>query len=220
MPNSLISKRRKKTKKFKCEYDIQDQPLLVSAEEHLAVQRETKARTTLLTALPDDHMGDFYIWMIPREYGNAIKAEFVERRIERKVRKSFETREFKEFKITEAEISLIIKNKRGLESISLLMTCTSNSNPEFDVKGYAPKPSSLANPTFVSTASNNNNNDTSSNHSPSYSTSTSYSGNREAYSSHGSVVDDVIHSFLLEKRTKTTIGHRKILKIEKTDLEE
>ncbi|GJX85720.1 hypothetical protein Tco_0336494 [Tanacetum coccineum] len=31
----------------------------VSAEEHLAVQRETKARTTLLTALPDDHMGEF-----------------------------------------------------------------------------------------------------------------------------------------------------------------
>nr|GEZ13642.1 ribonuclease H-like domain-containing protein [Tanacetum cinerariifolium] len=29
-------------------------------EEHLQVQREEKARTILLSALPDEHMGDFY----------------------------------------------------------------------------------------------------------------------------------------------------------------
>ncbi|GKA74659.1 ribonuclease H-like domain-containing protein, partial [Tanacetum coccineum] len=46
----------------------------VSAEEHLAVQRETKARTTLLTALPDDHMGDFYHLDDAKEIWLAIKA--------------------------------------------------------------------------------------------------------------------------------------------------
>nr|GEZ99671.1 xylulose kinase-1 [Tanacetum cinerariifolium] len=32
----------------------------VTAEEHQQVQREEKARTILLFALPDEHMGDFY----------------------------------------------------------------------------------------------------------------------------------------------------------------
>nr|GFA91914.1 xylulose kinase-1 [Tanacetum cinerariifolium] len=35
-------------------------PPLVTAEEHQQVQREKKARTILLFALPDEHMGDFY----------------------------------------------------------------------------------------------------------------------------------------------------------------
>nr|GFC51438.1 xylulose kinase-1 [Tanacetum cinerariifolium] len=32
----------------------------VTAKEHQQVQREEKARTILLSALPDEHMGDFY----------------------------------------------------------------------------------------------------------------------------------------------------------------
>ncbi|GJR23232.1 hypothetical protein Tco_0971759 [Tanacetum coccineum] len=32
----------------------------VSGEEHIIVQRETKARTILLQSLPEDHMADFH----------------------------------------------------------------------------------------------------------------------------------------------------------------
>nr|GEX42618.1 xylulose kinase-1 [Tanacetum cinerariifolium] len=31
-----------------------------AAEEHIAVQRESKARTTLLQSIPDDHVADFH----------------------------------------------------------------------------------------------------------------------------------------------------------------
>ncbi|GKD77323.1 hypothetical protein Tco_1339944, partial [Tanacetum coccineum] len=31
-----------------------------TAEEHLAIQRESKARTTLLQSIPDDHVADFH----------------------------------------------------------------------------------------------------------------------------------------------------------------
>ncbi|GJR65401.1 putative ribonuclease H-like domain-containing protein [Tanacetum coccineum] len=158
MPKYLSQKGCKKTIKDS-NGNIKICPL-VSAEEHLAVQRETKARTTLLTALPDDHIGDFYHLDDAKEIWLAIKARFSRNEESKKMQKSFLKLEFKEFKITEAE-------------------------------GYAPKPSSLANAAFISTASTNNNNDTSSSHSPSYSTSSSYSGNREASSSHGSVVDDI-----------------------------
>nr|GEZ63539.1 xylulose kinase-1 [Tanacetum cinerariifolium] len=48
----------------------------VSFEEHVAVQRETKARTLLLQSLLEDHMADFHhlddareIWMMPEKSG-------------------------------------------------------------------------------------------------------------------------------------------------------
>ncbi|GKB39540.1 hypothetical protein Tco_0884482 [Tanacetum coccineum] len=75
----------------------------VLAEEHLAIQRETKARTTLLTALPDDHMGDFYNLDDAKEIWLAINARFGGNEESKKMQKSFLTQEFEEFKITEAE---------------------------------------------------------------------------------------------------------------------
>nr|GEX91867.1 xylulose kinase-1 [Tanacetum cinerariifolium] len=48
----------------------------VTAEEHQQVQREEKARTILLSALPDEHMGDFYHMIDARDIWNAIKERF------------------------------------------------------------------------------------------------------------------------------------------------
>nr|GEX68646.1 xylulose kinase-1 [Tanacetum cinerariifolium] len=48
----------------------------VTAKEHQQVQREEKARTILLFALPDEHMGDFYHMIDARDIWNAIKARF------------------------------------------------------------------------------------------------------------------------------------------------
>ncbi|GJR85514.1 hypothetical protein Tco_0209525 [Tanacetum coccineum] len=173
----------------------------VSAEEHLAVQRETKARTTLLTTLPDDHMGDFYHQDDAKEIWLAIKARFGPC-------------------LLLGLKSLLLLKKGGLRYLSFDDLYNKLKSLKFDVKGYAPKPSSLANATFVSNASTNNNNDTSSNHSPSYSTSSSYFGNREATSSHGSMVDDVIHSFLAESEPKQQLAYEDLKQIEKLDLEE
>nr|GEW92473.1 putative reverse transcriptase domain-containing protein [Tanacetum cinerariifolium] len=48
----------------------------VTVEEHQQVQREEKARTILLSALPDEHMGDFYHMIDARDIWNAIKSRF------------------------------------------------------------------------------------------------------------------------------------------------
>ncbi|GKA91241.1 putative ribonuclease H-like domain-containing protein [Tanacetum coccineum] len=162
--------------------------------------------------IPDDHMGDFYHLDDAKEIWLAIKARFGGNEESKKMQKSFLKQEFEEFKITEAE--------GGLDYLSFDDLYNKLKSLEFDVKGYAPKPSSLANAAFVSIASTNNNNDTSSNHSPSYSTSSSYSGNRETFSSHGSVVDDVIHSFLAESEPKQQLAYEDLKQIEKLDLEE
>ncbi|GJX50134.1 putative ribonuclease H-like domain-containing protein [Tanacetum coccineum] len=191
---------------------------LVSAEEHLAVQRETKARTTLLTALPDNHMGDFYHLDDAKEIWLAIKARFGGNEESKKMQSSFLKQEA--LPPSWSQVTLVLKTKGGLEYLSFDDLYNKLKSLEFDVKGYAPKPSSLANAAFVSTASTNNNNDTSSNHSPSYSISTSYSGNREASSSHGSVVNDVIHSFFAESEPKQQLAYEYLKQIERLNLEE
>ncbi|GJS33184.1 hypothetical protein Tco_0531566, partial [Tanacetum coccineum] len=48
----------------------------MSVKEHIAVQRETKARTILLQSLPEDHMADFYHLDDARDIWLAVKARF------------------------------------------------------------------------------------------------------------------------------------------------
>ncbi|GJV72618.1 hypothetical protein Tco_1492613 [Tanacetum coccineum] len=48
----------------------------VSGEEHIVVQRETKARTILLQSLPEDHMADFHHLDDARDIWLAVKARF------------------------------------------------------------------------------------------------------------------------------------------------
>nr|GEZ77739.1 xylulose kinase-1 [Tanacetum cinerariifolium] len=50
---------------------------IVPAEEHLAIQRESKARTTLLQSILDDHIVDFQYMDDARDIWNAVKARFV-----------------------------------------------------------------------------------------------------------------------------------------------
>jgi hypothetical protein len=74
-----------------------------SAEEILAVQRENKARTILLQAIPDDHMGDFHYLTDPKGIWMAIKTRFGGNEESKRMRKSMLKQEFQEFKIIEEE---------------------------------------------------------------------------------------------------------------------
>ena len=74
-----------------------------SAEEIITVQRENKARTILLQAIPDDHMGDFHFLDDPRAIWLAIKARFGGNEESKKMRKSMLKQEFQEFRISEEE---------------------------------------------------------------------------------------------------------------------
>nr|GEU99513.1 xylulose kinase-1 [Tanacetum cinerariifolium] len=76
---------------------------VVPAEEHIAVQRESKARTTLLHSIPDDHVADFHYMDDARDIWNAIKARFGGNSKSKKMRKSMLKQEFSEFRIGEAD---------------------------------------------------------------------------------------------------------------------
>nr|GEU81448.1 putative reverse transcriptase domain-containing protein [Tanacetum cinerariifolium] len=50
--------------------------LPTTAKEHIAVQMESKARTTLIQSIPDDHIADFHYMDDARDIWNAVKARF------------------------------------------------------------------------------------------------------------------------------------------------
>ncbi|GKB99666.1 hypothetical protein Tco_0985803, partial [Tanacetum coccineum] len=74
-----------------------------TADEHIAVQRESKARTTLLQSIPDDHVADFHYMDDARDIWNAVKARFGGNVESKKMRKSILKQEFLEFRISEVE---------------------------------------------------------------------------------------------------------------------
>nr|GEX47235.1 hypothetical protein [Tanacetum cinerariifolium] len=73
----------------------------VSFEEHIAVQRETKARTLLLQSLPKDHMADFHHLDDAREIWLAVKARFGVNEESKKIRKTMLKQPFSEFIVSE-----------------------------------------------------------------------------------------------------------------------
>nr|GEZ90104.1 ribonuclease H-like domain-containing protein [Tanacetum cinerariifolium] len=74
-----------------------------TADEHIAAQRESKARTTLLQSIPDDQLADFHYMDDARDIWNAVKARFDGNVESKKMRKSMLKQEFLEFRIGEAE---------------------------------------------------------------------------------------------------------------------
>ncbi|GKA69366.1 hypothetical protein Tco_0775430 [Tanacetum coccineum] len=74
-----------------------------TAYEHIAAQRESKARTILLQSIPDDHVADFHYMDDARDIWNAVKARFGGNTESKKIRKSMLKQEFSKFRISESE---------------------------------------------------------------------------------------------------------------------
>nr|GFA57860.1 xylulose kinase-1 [Tanacetum cinerariifolium] len=79
---------------------------LTTTEEHITVQKESKARTTLLQSILDDHVADFHYMDDARDIWNVVKA------------------------------SLNLKTKGGLELLSFDDLYYKLKTLEVDVKGY------------------------------------------------------------------------------------
>ncbi|GJY89079.1 hypothetical protein Tco_0503707, partial [Tanacetum coccineum] len=102
----------------------------VSVEEHIAVQRETKARTILLQSLPEDHMADFHHLDDARDIWLAVKARFGGNEESKKMRKSMLKQEFSDFKV-----AITLKTKGGLDYLSFDDLYNKLRTLEIDVKG-------------------------------------------------------------------------------------
>nr|GEW44866.1 hypothetical protein [Tanacetum cinerariifolium] len=184
----------------------------VSFEEHVAVQRETKARTLLLQSLPEDHMDDFHHLDDAREIWLAVKARFGGNEESKKMKKTMLKQAFLEFSAKPdnddvnvkflralppswSQVALTLKTRGGLEYLSFDDLYNKLRSLEIDVKGgssYGSRNTTVA-PThfaFIDAASTNTKMVYSDQ--PSYSSSISYIPVPS-----GSIMKDFLHSFVM-----------------------
>ncbi|GJS68086.1 ribonuclease H-like domain-containing protein [Tanacetum coccineum] len=188
----------------------------ISAEEQIAVQRETKARTLLLQSLPEDHMADFHHLDDARDIWLAVKARFGGNEESKKMRKSM----LKALPSSWSQVAITLKAKGGLDYLNFDDLYNKLKSLEIDIKGgssyksnHSAAPSHSA---FVSTTSGNNKMSYAKTLKQSY-ISASPCSNVSHFNS-GNVMEDVLHSFVAESDQQ--IIYEDFDQIGKLDLEE
>ncbi|GJR14668.1 ribonuclease H-like domain-containing protein [Tanacetum coccineum] len=131
-----------------------------TAEEILARERERKARTTLLMALPEDHLAKFHKMTDAKEMWEAIKSRFGGNDESKKMQKYILKQQFEGFSVSNSE-----GLHKGYDRFQSLLSqleihdagvSTKDANQKFlrvfesDVKGSTASSSSTQNVAFVS----------------------------------------------------------------------
>ncbi|GJY85529.1 putative ribonuclease H-like domain-containing protein [Tanacetum coccineum] len=136
-----------------------------TAEEILARERERKARTTLLMALLDDHLAKFHKITDAKEMWEAIKSRFGGNDESKKMQKYILKQQFEGFYVSNSEglhkgydrslpsawsqVSLIMRTKPGVDSLSFDDLYNNLRVLKSDVKGSTASSSSMQNVAFV-----------------------------------------------------------------------
>ncbi|GJU48194.1 ribonuclease H-like domain-containing protein [Tanacetum coccineum] len=130
-----------------------------SAEDFLAIERERKARTTLLMALPEDHLYGFHNISDAKEMWDAIKSRFGGNAESKKMQKYILKQEFESFSVSNSEglhkgydrftSVLYHGTKTGLDTLSFDDLYNNLRVFESDVKGSGGSSSSAHNVAFV-----------------------------------------------------------------------
>ncbi|GKC27019.1 hypothetical protein Tco_1034313, partial [Tanacetum coccineum] len=153
-----------------------------TAEEILARERETKIRTTLLMAIPKDHLAKFYKITDAKEMWEAIKSRFGGNDESKKMQKYILKQQFKGFSVS--PLKMLIRSSLGLYILP---------GPklfETDVKGSTRSSSSTKNVAFVSSESTSSTNDVSTAYG-----ATTFSGYNSQRENSSSYTDELMHSF-------------------------
>ncbi|GJY19177.1 hypothetical protein Tco_0390668 [Tanacetum coccineum] len=171
-----------------------------TAEEILARERERKARTTLLMALPEDHLAKFHKMTDAKEMWDAIKSRFGER-----LHKGYDRFQslLSQLEIHGAGVSTKDANQKFLRVF------------ESDVKGSTGSSSSSQNVTFVSSESTSSINDVSTAYG--VSTSSGYNSQRENSSSY---TDEHMYSFFANQSSGPHLDHEDLEQLDEFELEE
>ncbi|GJW80339.1 ribonuclease H-like domain-containing protein [Tanacetum coccineum] len=136
---------------------------LRTAEEILAKEIERKARTTFLMALPEDQLAKFYKMTDAKEMWDAIKSRFGGNDESKKMQKYILKQQFEGVSTEDAnqkflrslpsawsQVSLIMRTKPGVDSLSFDDLYNNLRVFENDVKGSIASSPSMQNVAFVS----------------------------------------------------------------------
>ncbi|GJS28683.1 putative ribonuclease H-like domain-containing protein [Tanacetum coccineum] len=133
-----------------------------TTEEILARERERKARTTLLMALPKDHLAKFHKMTDAKEMWEAIKSRFGGNDESKKMQNQLEIhgagvsnedanqKFLRSLPSVWSQVSLIMRTKPGVDNLSFDDLYNNLRVFEYDVKGSTVSSSSTQNVAFVS----------------------------------------------------------------------
>ncbi|GJX07777.1 ribonuclease H-like domain-containing protein, partial [Tanacetum coccineum] len=189
-----------------------------TVEEILARERERKARTTLIMALPEDHLAKFHKLTDAKEMWDAIKSRFGGNDESKKMQKYILKQQFEGFSISNSEemhkgydrslpsswsqVYLVMKTKPGVDSLSFDDLYNNFRVFEYDVKGSTRSSSSVQNVAFVSSESTSSTNDVST----AYGVSTSFGYNSQRENS-SSYANELMYSFFANQSIGPQLDH-------------
>ncbi|GJW46735.1 ribonuclease H-like domain-containing protein, partial [Tanacetum coccineum] len=227
-----------------------------TAEEILARERERKARTTLLMALPEDHLAKFHKMTDAKEMWEAIKSRFGGNDESKKMQKYILKQQFEGFSVSNSkglhkgydrfqsllsqleihgagvstedanqkflrslpsawsQISLIMRTKPGVDSLSFDDLYNNLRVFEPDVKGSTASSSSTQNVAFVSENTSSTNEV-----STAYGASSS-SGHNPQREGSSSYTDELMYSFFANQSSGPQLDHEDLEQLDEFDLEE
>ncbi|GJU90763.1 ribonuclease H-like domain-containing protein [Tanacetum coccineum] len=197
-----------------------------TAEEILARERERKARTTLLMALPEDHLAKFHKITDAKEMWEAIKSRFGGNDEPKKMQNQLEihgagvTTEDANQKFLRSlpsawsQVSLIMRTKPGIDTLSFDDLYNNLRVFESDVKGSTASSSGTQNMAFVSENTSSTNEA-----STAYGASSS-SGHKPQREGSSSYANDLIFSFFTNQSSGPQLDHKDLEQIDEFDLEE
>ncbi|GJZ66277.1 putative ribonuclease H-like domain-containing protein, partial [Tanacetum coccineum] len=228
-----------------------------TAKEILARERERKARTTLLMAILEDHLGKFHKMNDAKEMCEAIKSRFGGNNEYKKMHNYILKQQFESFSISNSEglhkgydrfqslliqleihgagvsiedanqkflrflpsswsqVSLIVRTKPGVDSLSFDDLYNNLRVFESDVKGSTGSSSSAQNVAFVSSESTNSTNDVST----AYGVSTSFGYNSQRENS-SLYTNELMYSFFANQSSGPQLDHEDLKQLDEFDLEE
>ncbi|GKA90139.1 hypothetical protein Tco_0811951, partial [Tanacetum coccineum] len=189
------------------------------------LERERKVRTTLLMAIPEDHLAKFYKMTDAKEMWEAIKSRFGGNDESKKMQKYILKQQFESFSVSNLE-----GLHKGYDRFQSLLSqleihgagvSTEDANQKFlrffesDIKGSTASSSSTQNVAFVSSESTNNANDVST----AYGVSTS-SGHNSQKEGSSSYIDELKYSFFANQSSGPQLDHEDLEQVDEFDLEE
>ncbi|GKD87881.1 hypothetical protein Tco_1359035, partial [Tanacetum coccineum] len=127
-----------------------------TAEEILAGEKERKARTTLLTTLPEDHLAKFHKMTDAKEMFQSLLSQ-LEIHGAGVSTKNANQKFLRSLPSAWSQVSLIIRTKPGMDSLSFDDLYNNLRVFETDIKGSTASCSSTQNVAFVSENTNSTN---------------------------------------------------------------
>nr|GEU93577.1 putative reverse transcriptase domain-containing protein [Tanacetum cinerariifolium] len=196
-----------------------------TAEEILARERERKARTTLLMAIPEDHLAKVHKTTDAKEMWEAIKSRFegLYKGYDRfqsllsqlqihGVGVSTEDANQKFLRplpSSWSQVSMIMRTKPGVDTLSFNDLYKNLRVFESDVKGSTASSSNIQNVAFISSDSTNSTAEVSTTYS--VSTSSGHNSQKECFSSY---TDDLMYSFFANQSNGPQLDHEDLEQVD------